>query len=171
MPGHFQKIQTGGVKVSGKLLRIHVVDPVSGEKGTGRLCRLLTEEKISIVFLTIGRSGEHTVTSCCVDIGHETRVRKLIESEEMLRGRARFTGAVGLLSMFPHQSQLEVLGISLLALGAVNLPILDLSSSLAALSFVLRYTDLETAVTALSQFFSFPKDSVQLRSTVHVRQA
>lgn len=170
MPAHFQKIQTGGVKVSDKLLRIHIADLLQGEKSADRLCRILAEEKISIVFLTMDRTGVHRRTSCCVDIAHEKRVRALIESEKALRERACFTGAVGLLSMFPHQSQLQVLGGSLLALGEANLPILDLSSSLAALSFVLRYTDLETALTALGRFFLFPADPVQLRSSVHVRQ-
>jgi len=167
----FEKIKTGGVKISYKLLRICIVHPISSNNETSRICRILAEEKIPILFLTIDRKGGDFCTSCCVDLEHEDRVRALIESEAVIKDHARFTPAVGLLSMFPHQSQLQVLGVSLHALGKANLPILDLSSSLAALSFVLKYEHLKRALTALSEFLEFPADPVHLRSTVHVRQA
>lgn len=171
VPMHYQKIKTGGVKISDKLLRIHIANPLNREKEQCRLCRILAGEKISILFLTIDRKGGDFCTSCCVELEHEDRVRALIESEAVMKDHARFTPAVGLLSMFPHQSQLQVLGVSLHALGKANLPILDLSSSLAALSFVLKYEHLKRALTALSEFLVFPADPVHLRSTVHVRQA
>lgn len=171
MPTQYQKIKTGGVKISDKLLRIHIASPLNCEKEQCRLCRILAEEKISILFLTIGRKDGDMCTSCCVDLEHEERVRAIIESEAVMKEHARFTPAVGLLSMFPHQSQFQILGVSLHALGKANLPILDLSSSLAALSFVLKYEHLKGALTALSEFLEFPADPVHLRSTVRVRQA
>lgn len=171
MPAHFEKIKTGGVKVSDELVRIHIADPSPHEQGGRRLCSILAAEKISMSFLTIDRTGGEVRTSCCIDREHEDRVRGLVQSDKALKDHARFTPAVGLLTIFPHQSQLQMLGICLYALGKADLMIMDLSSSLAALSFVLRSMDLKAALTALSQFFLFPSDPDHLRSTVRVRQA
>ena len=171
MKKQFDKIKIGGVKISDKLLRIRIVQAINLNSETSRICRILAEEKIPMLFLTIDRKGGDISTSCCVDLEHEDRVRVLIESDSVLKDHARFTPDVVLLSMFPHQSQLEVLGVSLHALGKANLLILDFSSSLAALSFVLIYTHLNRALSALSKFFVFPTDPAHLRSTVRVRQA
>jgi aspartokinase len=167
----FDKIKIGGVKISDKLLRICVVLPVNLSSETSRIFRILAEEKIPMLFLTIDRKGGDISTSCCVDLEHEDRARVLIESDSVLKDHARFTPDVVLLSMFPHQSQLVVFGVSLHALGKANLPILDFSSSLAALSFVLKYKHLKRALTALSEFFVFPTDPAYLKSAVRVRQA
>ncbi|MBC8418435.1 MAG: hypothetical protein H8E10_07570 [Desulfobacterales bacterium] len=98
-------------------------------------------------------------------------MRRLIESETVWKAHAQVTPAVGMLSMFPHQSQLQMLGVSLYAFGKANLTILGLSSSLAALSFLLKYTHLERALIALSQFFDLPPDPAHFRSSIRVRQA
>ena len=171
MPAHFQKIKTGGLKISDKLLQIHIAQPLDLKVEACRLCRILAEQKISILFLTSGRDGGDIFTSCCIRGEDEDRVRKLIKSDSVLKSYARFTTSVGLLSMFPHQSRLLVLGASLHALGKAKLPILGLSSSLAAISFVLKYTHLERALIALSEFFDLPADPARFRSEVRVRQA
>jgi len=166
-----QKIKTDGVKVSDKLLRIHIVQPIKRKNETCYIYRILAEEKIPVLFLTLDRKDGDICTSCCVDIEHEARVRAIIESEAILKDHTSFTPDVGLLSMFPHHSQFEVLGVSLHALGKANLLILDFSSSLATLSFVLKYTHLKRALTALSEFLVFPADSAHLLSTIRVSQA
>lgn len=168
MPSHFRKMRIGGVKISDELLRIHFAGPMADQ--TRRLCRILAEEKVAILFLTVDQRGGDMGTSCCVALEHEDRVRTCLRSETGLEDRARFTRAVGLLSMYPHQNQLEVLGASLHALSKVNLTIYDLSSSLAALTFVLKYRDLESALNALGGYFVFPSDPARVRSTIRVLQ-
>ena len=79
--------------------------------------------------------------------------------------------SVGLLSVFPHQSSLRILGLSLYALGKASLPVYGLASSLSALTFVTDYCSLDGAVAALVSYLEMPPNQGPVRAEFRVTQS
>jgi hypothetical protein len=109
--------------------------------------------------------------SCCVAVEDRHRVRNLIDSELELGGDVKFIPSVGLLSVFPHQSSLKILGLSLYAIGKARLPLYGIASSLSALTFITDYIHLDKAAETLEQYLELPSNQRPFRSEIAVRQS
>jgi hypothetical protein len=69
---------------------------------------------------------------------------------------------VGLISLFPHQFNLKILGLSLFALGVAGLPFYGMASSLSALTLITDYGRLDNAVAALQEHLAAPGENAPL---------
>jgi len=109
--------------------------------------------------------------SCCVSAEDKIQVKHLIDSEADLRENTELGSAVGLISLFPHQSNLKLLGLSLYAFGKARLPIYGLASSLSALTFVTDYAHLDKAAALLEEYFELPSNQRPFKPNICVRQS
>jgi aspartokinase len=170
MPVMTQRTKIEGIKLSNELIAINFRNISDSEDLISHVCELLALNQINMPFLSVTRIGRKIHLSFCVSVKDKTRTKDLIHSESVLSSSAECISGVGLLSMFPHQFSMKILGLSLQALGEACLPIYGLASSLSALTFVIDYTHLNKAVAALREYLDIPSDRVSLKPEIQVRQ-
>jgi aspartokinase len=170
MPVMTQRTKIEGIKLSNELIAIDFRNIPDSEDLISHVCELFALNQINMPFLSVTRNGKKMHLSCCVSVEDKTRIKDLFHSESILSSSAECISGVGLLSIFPHQSSMKILGLSLQALGEACLPIYGLASSLSALTFVMDYTHLNKAVTSLREYLDIPPDQVFLKPEIQIRQ-
>lgn len=158
MPGGAEKIQVAGVKLSDELLQINVSAISNGADASLLISRLLGENKINMQFLWGASLRGQSRAKCCVSMREEARVSGLVAKDRILRGKVEFIPAVGMLSLFPHQSSLRILGASLIAFGEAHLPLYGVGSSLSSLTFITDHVHMHRAIAALKKYLSIPEE-------------
>jgi hypothetical protein len=159
-----EKIPIAGVKLSGELLQINISGFSNALDAKLELSRLFSANRINMPFLSGVCLEERSQAAGCVTAEEEGRARELIHADPKLRHRAEFFPSVGLISLFPHQSSLKILGLSLFALGAAGLPLYGMGSSLSALTLITDYAHLDHAVAALKEHLPVPKENDPLEA-------
>jgi hypothetical protein len=159
-----EKIRIGGIRVSDPLLLIEIHNPPGGGDPGHALIGRLAEERINIHFLSAGETDGLHELSCCVQAGAEGQVKALAESEPSLKGRVKLVPSVGLLSLFPHQYRLKILGLSLSALGRDSIPLFGMNTSISSLTFVTDFGCLDRAVDLLENVLEFPRKDRGIRT-------
>jgi hypothetical protein len=148
VPAKMEKIQIAGVKLSGELLQVNISGFSHALDAKRDLSQLLSANQINMQFLSGVCLRGRSQATCCVRAEKEGRVRD----------NAEFVPSVGLLSLFPHQFSLKILGLSLFAVGAAGVALHGMSSSLSALTLVTDYVHLNKAVAALQEYLNMPVD-------------
>lgn len=171
LPGIMEKIKIEGIKLSNELFHVNLRNRSNQQNTISQFCQILAAHQINMPFLSTTCSGRRIQVSCCVAVEDRHRVRNLIDSEPELGGDVKFTPSVGLLSVFPHQSSLKILGLSLYAIGKARLPLYGLASSLSALTFITDYIHLDKAAETLEQYLELPFNQRPFRSEIAVRQS
>jgi len=166
-----EKIRIEGIKLSGELALVNVASHPRPQFALFRLCKILASNRINIPFISAMCRSGRSRSSCCVDMEDFGRARAFIGEDPDLAGHIEFIPAVGLLSVFPHRFRLQILGLSLHALGKAGLSVHGLTSSLAPLTFVLDYAVLDAAAAALEGIFHMPPNQRPIRNHFHVTQS
>ncbi len=148
-----------GMKVSGDLVRVDVVDASRTEGLLRGFLKALTENRISMSLFIGGEGPEGPQFTCCVAALDEEKVRSLTEPIPDLKACVEFSAPVDLLSVFPHRFNLKALGLSLMALGKAQISFHGFCSSLSALTFITDHTDLEQASAVLQKSFNLDAES------------
>jgi hypothetical protein len=144
-------IQIDGLKLSDELLQIGVRYSSESDYSRFLLYRRLAEHAINVAFLSSACHARDMASSCCVSIKVQDEVRDLIASDPDLEGRILLFPSVGMVSLFPHQNNMAVLGRALQAFGTVRLPLYGMGSSLSALTFITDYARLGEAAEAIKK--------------------
>jgi hypothetical protein len=165
-----QRIKIEGIKLSNELIAITFRNLSDSENLISHVCQLLARNQINMPFLSVIRIGKNNEFLCCFSAEEQDRVKDLIYSDSRMSSTAEFINGVGLLSLFPHQSSMKILGLSLYVIGQARLPIYGLASSLSVLTFVMDYSRLNKAVVSLREYLDIPSDQVSLQPEIQVRQ-
>jgi hypothetical protein len=165
-----KKIRVEGIKLSDELLQVNLRSLSVSKTPASQICQLLTINQINMPFLSMTHMEEGLHLSLCVTSEDSIRVRALLESEPTLTGNLEFIPAVGLLSLFPHQSSLKFLGLSLCAFKKAHVPLYGMASSISALTFITDYAHLDRAVASLEKYLDFPPNFAPYRPEIHIRQ-
>jgi aspartokinase len=148
-----EKIPMEGMKVSGDLFLVDVVDTaLAGELLTCFL-RGLAENRINMNLFIGGEVEGGVQFTCCVAAPDEGRVKALMDGNSELKTGVEFAAPVDLLTLFPHRFDLKILGLGLTALARARIPLHGFCSSLSAITFITGHTDLEKASAALEGCF------------------
>jgi hypothetical protein len=147
-----------GMKVSGDLVRVNVVDASPAEELVARFLKGLTDNRINMSLFIGGKGSGGIQFTCCVAAPDEERVKTLTEPIPDFRECVEFSGPVDLLSVFPHRFNLKALGLSLIALGKAKISLHGFCSSLSALTFMTDHTDLDRASSVLQGSFGLHAD-------------
>ena len=149
-----QKISLEGLNASAEMVEVSMED--SSGMGLHRLMefpRLLARDRINMHFFVGLQRGGEVRSTCGIATVNKGRLKALAEWEPHLKAGMEDHGSVVLLSVFPHQFDLKVVGLALSALSAARIPLRGFCSSLSALTFVTEPTSLDNAVAALRERF------------------
>lgn len=98
------------------------------------------------------------------------RTKKVVAGETKLKEKLEFIQGVGALSIFPHHSNLKLLGVSFYLLSKAHLPLYGMASSISSLTFITDYSLLDEAVTTLLEYMVLPPNHAPFRPEIHVIQ-
>ncbi len=166
-----EKIRIEGIKLSGELALVSLAGHPRPQQALARACRIVASNRINVPFISATCWGEDARTACCVEIQDAHRVETLLARDPDLDGRVEVLPSVGLVSVFPHQSSLRILGLSLRALGEAGLSVHGVTSSLAPLTFLMDHADLDEAAAALEGVLELPLNQRPFRAHVPVTQS
>ena len=151
-----EKIRIGGIKLSDELVLLNLMSPERSTSFASFFFQILKKNQINMPFLSTSYVDRKFRLSCCVLAQDIDCVKALINSEDRLRGQVEFIHATGMLSLFPHQSRLKVLGLSLYAFANSLLPLYGMASSISTLTFITSYSQLDRAVASLEEYMDLP---------------
>ena len=98
------------------------------------------------------------------------RTKEVVAGEPRLSESLEFVPGVGTLSIFPHHSNLKLLGLSFYVFGKQNLPLYGMASSISSLTFITDYSRLDEAVSTLLEYMDLPPNHAPFRPEIHVIQ-
>lgn len=139
-----------GINISSELVLLNIFDLEDFFILISPLFQALKKHKINTPFLSVSFPyNKRPAVSCCFTEEDIKLVKEFVQKSESLKMNSHFIHGVGLLSVFPHHSSLNILNLSISALKDAKLSLLGMSSSISALIFVLKYNQLEEAVHSL----------------------
>jgi hypothetical protein len=72
--------------------------------------------------------------------------------------------------VFPHHSNLKLLGLALYLFGKARLPVYGMASSISSLTFITDYLQLDNAVATLLEYVDLPPNHAPFRPGIHIVQ-
>ncbi|MDH3344127.1 MAG: hypothetical protein OEL58_02715 [Desulfobacteraceae bacterium] len=165
-----KKIRINGIKLSTELVQVNLLNRSFPHDSRPLFFQLLAQYQINIPFILISGMGEKIIGSCCVAAEDIDRIKILVAGEPKLKENLEFIPDVGTLSIFPHHSNLKLLGVSFYLLSKVRLPLYGMASSISSLTFITDYSLLDEAVTTLLEYMDLPANHAPFRPETHVIQ-
>ncbi|MCP3951521.1 MAG: hypothetical protein GY697_04795 [Desulfobacterales bacterium] len=163
-------IRIKGLKISGELCLVILREDSPGNGLLPAFCSILAGSQINIPFLSAEYHAGGIQANCCVDAAHRTLLKRLLSAEPVLQKRAEYKSGVGLLTLFPHQSNLKLFGLSLRTLSKANLRVFAMASSIGALTYVLDYARLDKAASVLQTRFELTGNHAPFKAEFTVSQ-
>ena len=165
-----KKIRINGIKLSNELVQINLLNGSQAQDFRALFFRLLAQNQINIPFILVTGMGEKIQGSCCVAAEDANCVEKLVAMKPELRENIEILPAVGALTLFPHYSNLKLLGLFFYLLGEAHLPLYGMASSISSLTFITDYPQLDNAVSTLLEYVDLPPNHAPFRPEIHVIQ-
>jgi len=163
-------INIRGLKISGELFLIRLQNMAPKNRLLPAFCSIMAGSQINMPFLSTERHPDGIRAACCVESAHQALVKRLVDHHPQLQKLVKYRPAVGLLTMFPHHSNLKFFGISLRTLAKADLQIFAMASSIGALTYVLDYSRLDEAAALLQMRFNLAENHAPFRAEFTVSQ-
>lgn len=168
--GLTKKIRINGIKLSAELVQINFLDRSLPQDFRALFFRLLSQHQINIPFVLAAGMGEKIQGSCCIAAEDIKRTKQLVAMQPELKENTEFVSSVGALSMFPHHSNLKLLGLAFYIFGQARLPVYGIASSISSLTLIIDYPQLDKAVSTLLEYVDLPPNHAPFRPEIHVIQ-
>lgn len=165
-----KKISIGGIKFSMELVQLNCTERSGGGCRTVQLFRHLTANRVNMPFLCTGRTRHGRVCSCCIDVDDFGCVKVLLDGDPYMRQYLDILAPVGALTLYPHRSNLVLLGTVMQVVGKIKLPIYGIGTSLSTLTLTTDYRQLDRAAAALEKVFELPPNHAPFRPEFRVKQ-
>lgn len=165
-----KKIRINGLKLSAELVQVNLLNGSFSRDLRSLFFRLLVQHQINIPFILTSGTGEEIVGSCCVAAEDIHRTKNVVATEPELKEHLEFIPGVGTLSIFPHHSNLKLLGLSFYLFHKQHLPLYGMASSISSLTFITDYSQLDNAVSVLLDYMDLPPNHAPFRPEIHVIQ-
>jgi aspartokinase len=143
----------GGFKLLNNVVWISLVEPDGDREFPADFCRLLTVERINLLFFTCGSEEGLWGLDIVSDPDNASKIFKLID--ENFGGITQETASGAVLSLFPHKSDPEITAALLNVFGKEGIEPNALAYSNSAISAVLRGEIIDKATQSLFGPFSF----------------
>jgi len=172
MSSNPQPIRIDGIKLSHELVLADFKGRSSGSTDTfSRFFRRLSQNRINLAFITTRSFEGQFHISCCTGSEDESRLKALLTPQTDFEGSVSITTGVGLVSLFPHQSDFQLPGICLSALASTSIPVYGFATSLSAFTVVTDYMRLDSAVAAIKEHVDLPRGYVPMKPEFRIKQA
>jgi len=169
-----EKLKIGGLKQSLKLCQFDLRGVDSSEEIASKVSKLLLSQKINMEFLTYypNRNSYHQLTFCISQDKFST-TSEILKKEGLLPigWKIRSREQVGIITIFPHQSAIKILGVIMVSWAAQSVPIYGIATSLSALSFVTDYQLINKAIEGIQEIFQLPEDHAPLKPEIRYYQS
>lgn len=159
-----------GLKLSEELCLVRLCKAAPAGRIVPAFCSLLAESRLNTPYLNTAYRAGSVQAACCVPAADRMQLKRRIDADPVLSASVTFTRGVGLLTLFPHQSNLEIFGRSLRALVKADLKVFGLASSIGALTYVLAYDCLDRAAEILQACFKLDGNHAPFRAEFVVEQ-
>lgn len=80
-------------------------------------------------------------------------------------------GHMGIITIFPHQSAVKILGAVMVSWAEQSIPIYGIATSLSAISFVTDYNLLDRSTKVIQDLFQLPEDHAPIKPEILYRQS
>jgi len=165
-----KKIRINGIKLSKELVQVNLLNRFFPQDSKALFFQLLAQHQINIPFILISGMGEKITGSCCVAAEDAERIKKIVAEKPIPKENLEFIPGVGALSLFPHYSNLKLLGLSFYLLGKQRIPLYGMASSISSLTFITDYSQLDEALTTLLEYMDLPPNHSPFRQEIQVIQ-
>jgi len=169
-----EKLKIGGLKQSLELCQFDLRGVHSSEEITANVSKLLLSQKISMEFLThyTHRNNYHQLTFCISQDKFSTTSEILKKEGSLPIGwEINSREQVGIITIFPHQSAIKILGVIMVSWAAQSISIYGIATSLSAISFVTDYQLIDKAIDVIQDLFQLPEDHAPLKPEIRYRQS
>jgi aspartokinase len=164
------KIPINGIKFSEPLIPMWIRPKTDSLETLSVLCRMLTEHRVNIAYMTSADPHGGQPGLCCIDAGDHPAVQAAVRCNARLDAAVRFGAEVGLLSFYPHQARLDLLAAALNALTEGGIAVHGFASSIAAVTVVVDYDHLDQSAALLSHAVALPPKPPAFRADFKVTQ-
>jgi aspartokinase len=169
-----EKLKIGGLKQSLELCQFDLKGVHSSEEIASKVSKLLLFKKINMEFLTYStqRNNYHQLTFC-VSQDKFSPVLKILKKEHSLPidWEINSRGNVGIITLFPHQSAIKILGVIMVSWTSQSIPIYGVATSLSAISFITDYQLIDKAIQVIKDLFHLPVDHSPLKPEIRYVQS
>jgi hypothetical protein len=160
-----EKIAIGGIKLSSELVLIRFF-PKTGFP-VEALFRRLTDRQINLTGVTLDAEEGFQSGLCCISAEDRLSVEETLQA---FSGPFEIQSSVGTITIFPHQSRLDLMGRLLSTLGQIGLPIYGMASSFSSLTIITDYVRLDDAVSAVCRVVRLPENHAPFRPEFQIKQ-
>ena len=165
-----EKVKVGGIKLSHELIQVDVTGRLEAGLPAASLLSRMAKQKINLTYLTASFSHQPAAASFCIAATDLDQVQRLIDCEPDLEQRIRTIAPVGALTVFPHRSDLRLLGLLLTVLSRADCPIYGIASSISTLTLNTNYWLIGRALRVLKSILELPLNHSPHRQELLVRQ-
>ena len=169
-----EKLKIGGLKQSLELCQFDLRGVHSSEEIAPRVSKLLLSQKINMEFIThsIHRNNYHQLTFCISQDKFSPALEILKKEDSLPIGwEIHDRGHVGIITIFPHQSALKILGVIMISWTSQSIPIYGIATSLSAISFITDYQLIDKALGVVQDLFQLPEDHAPLKPVIRYIQS
>jgi hypothetical protein len=159
-----QKIKLSGIRLSSELTLARFSGIDSSTDPVAYLCQSLASRKVSILFLSSSYQEAGLQIDCCVESGLGGIIEATIQGDRLLNGKSEVVKAVGLLTVYPHRSSFPLIGCLMEKLWTSGVPIFAMTTSIAAVTAVIPYHELDRAAAVVAAGFDLPENHTPLRA-------
>jgi len=169
-----EKMKIGGLKQSLELCQFDLRGVHSTKEITSKVSKLLLSQKINMEFLTHSthRNKHHQLTFC-ISQDKFSAISEILKKKRFLPigWEINSRGHVGIITIFPHQSAIKILGAIMVSWAAQSIPIYGITTSLSAISFVTDYQEIDKAINVIQDLFQLPEDHAPLKPEIRYYQS
>lgn len=164
-----EPIRLGGMKLSGELVQLDLLEPTQEHRALVKLLTLLSEANVNIPHLHQGNIDGGMQSTLCIGSQDYLSLKSTL-LQTVQNFTTRITSPVGSITLFPHKNSLELVSIAHNVLLTKNIPVHGCSSSVSALVIHTDFTLLEEAASTLLTKFELPENHSPFRPDYTLKQ-
>jgi len=162
-------LRADGIKLSLEMTLITIRASLSESDPCARFLKLMGENRINLPFLCIAARDDSKSGIYCILSEDIPRAKRVIARGETLATRLEYLPSVGSISVFPHNFNLEFIGVMLSLMGQSGAPMHGLATSISALSMITDFSLLEQVANYLSRHVSLPGNHSPFRPDIRIK--
>ena len=162
-------LRADGIKLSLEMTLITIRASSSELDPNARFLKLMGENRINLPFLCIAARDDSKSGIYCILSEDIPRAKRVIARGETLATRLEYLPSVGSISVFPHNFNLEFIGVMLSLMGQSGAPMHGLATSISALSMITDFSLLEQVANYLSRHVSLPGNHSPFRPDIRIK--
>lgn len=163
-------LQIRGLKLSRKLCLVRLHHSASAINRLPAFLAIMAGSRINLPYVFSAPCSGAIQAACCVDAEHQTLIKQMVDADPMIKAQVSYIPEVGLLTLFPHQSSMKLFMLSLHTLRRENFRVMEIGSSIGALTYVLPYHQLDAAAEVLKSLFKLDGNHAPFRAETMVCQ-